>query len=280
MFAAGGFMCKSFGWPSLFYIPGCLSIGWLILWAVLVSDWPEEHRWISDAEREYICASLGRPVQRTAPAIVIVAKEAPPAESKPLMTRVRSKLPFLRSVLTSPCVLALCAAHVAYDYGCYAFLTNVPSFMDEVLYFKIEANGLVSSVPYVLYWAVTTAVGYAVDLILDRKLLPLLFVRKAVTGIGLIGSAFVVCLLAFTDCTRPVWAVVILSAAVALEGFCVSGFFVNYIDVAPRYSGALIALCNTFASMCALSKAYTVYSLILIYGTVYATQYSQIFHIY
>ena len=245
-FAAGGFLCKSLGWPALFYIPGGLSIIWLASWTVLVADSPEKHRWISIAERDYILVSQGRSLRQST--FDCEAKSAGPIK-KSLDAQWRRALIFLRHLVSSPCVLALCAAHVACDYGDYTFLSNIPSFMDEVLYFNIEANGVLSAVPYLIYWGVISAVGFAVDHILDHKMLPLLLVRKAVTAIGLVGPAIVVCLLALTDCTQPVWAIIILSAAVSLVGFCVSGFYVNYMEVAGRYSGATFAFGNSIGSM-------------------------------
>lgn len=53
-FSLGGFMCKSWGWPMLFYVFGSFSLLWLVLWFFVVSDKPDDHPWISRAERDYI----------------------------------------------------------------------------------------------------------------------------------------------------------------------------------------------------------------------------------
>jgi ACS family sodium-dependent inorganic phosphate cotransporter-like MFS transporter 5 len=58
-----------------------------------------------------------------------------------------------------------------------------------------------------------------------------------------------VCLLALTDCSRPVFALIILSLAVAFQGFCFSGCFVNYMEVAPRYAGTIFAIGNSLGSI-------------------------------
>ena len=136
-FSAGGYICKLLGWAALFYIPGGISIVWLALWTALVANDPAQHRFISDAERDYILASQGRTKQRTAR-----AADASSSASKPLSlaARVRAVWPLLRNVITSPCVLALCVANVAFDYGGYTFLTNIPSFMDEVRVFTYSGH--------------------------------------------------------------------------------------------------------------------------------------------
>ena len=243
-FAAGGFICKTVGWFALFYIPGVISLVWLVLFQVLAADTPEKHRWISASEQAYIRASKKQRDLQKGPAL-----EQNSNSARPLRNRTHSRWNLICSVVTSPCVLALWATHVVSDLCDFTFASNIPSFIDEVLYLNIETNGLFSALPYVFYWAVITGLGFAVDLLLTRKLLPLLFVRKAVNTIGLTVSVAVVCLLALTDCSHPVWALVILIVAVSFQGFCYSGFMVNYVEVAPRYDGILYAIGNTLSAL-------------------------------
>lgn len=51
-------IATSYGWRSTFVITGVLGFGWLVLW-LLVYRLPEEHPWISDAERAYIVEGRG-----------------------------------------------------------------------------------------------------------------------------------------------------------------------------------------------------------------------------
>jgi ACS family sodium-dependent inorganic phosphate cotransporter-like MFS transporter 5 len=53
----GGFLCVygfGGGWPSIFYIFGIVGIVWFVLWMILAAKSPEDHRFISDKERDYI----------------------------------------------------------------------------------------------------------------------------------------------------------------------------------------------------------------------------------
>jgi hypothetical protein len=42
------------GWEAVFYIHGGLASIWLVLWAVLVTDTPNQNRFISDKEKHFI----------------------------------------------------------------------------------------------------------------------------------------------------------------------------------------------------------------------------------
>lgn len=45
-------------WPSIFYLFGSIGIAWVITWALIGGDSAATHRYISDAERNYITASV------------------------------------------------------------------------------------------------------------------------------------------------------------------------------------------------------------------------------
>jgi ACS family sodium-dependent inorganic phosphate cotransporter-like MFS transporter 5 len=42
------------GWPSIFYMNGTFMVIWLVVFAVLASDSPNTHRFITTEEKNYI----------------------------------------------------------------------------------------------------------------------------------------------------------------------------------------------------------------------------------
>ena len=53
----GGVLCSSDifgGWPSVFYIPGIITVAWTVCWFLLVFDSPDEHPRITREEKEYL----------------------------------------------------------------------------------------------------------------------------------------------------------------------------------------------------------------------------------
>ena len=160
----------------------------------------------------------------------------------------RLKFPIL-DVLMSPAVWALWICHICFDWGAYAFFTTIPTFMKQVLFFDIEKNGLLSAVPYLLLWILITVTGLVVDYVLGRKWVTIFWARKILSGTGMIAPALILLLLWFTDCTMPTMAVVIFTFGVALTGLNFSGFIVNYMDIATKYTGILFAIANTTSSL-------------------------------
>lgn len=59
MLAISGYLASSFmGWPSIFYFSGAATILWCVMWWWLGSNAPQDNRWISASEMEYIQTSL------------------------------------------------------------------------------------------------------------------------------------------------------------------------------------------------------------------------------
>lgn len=57
-----GYLCNGTfmgGWPAIFYLSGIVGCVWFVLWALLIYETPESHRYISSRELEYITKGQG-----------------------------------------------------------------------------------------------------------------------------------------------------------------------------------------------------------------------------
>ena len=54
--------------------------------------------------------------------------------------------------------------------------------------------------------------------------------------------------LAYLDHTRTVLAIALLTVGVAISGSAYSGYLINHIDLAPKYSGTLFGISNCIAA--------------------------------
>ncbi len=116
-FSLGGYLCVNGfdgGWPSIFYVFGIIGIVWTVLWLALTAKSPADHHFISEKEREYIIANTKK------------------------SSTQQNKTPWL-GIVKSASFWGLVFAHFSSNFGTYLFLTQLPTYMKEVLKFDIKA---------------------------------------------------------------------------------------------------------------------------------------------
>ncbi|XP_067685982.1 sialin-like [Haliotis asinina] len=236
IFPVGGYLCAygfDGGWPSVFYVIGSVGFIWCVFWSIFASNSPADCPRISEIERKYIEYSVG-PLRK--------GKQITP----------------WKSIFTSRAVWAIIVAHVCGNYGIYMLLTQLPTYMKDVLKFDIKANGLFSMLPYLCFWLLITVSGTLADLLISRNILSVAWTRKLMTCIGTIAPALFLIGTGYMDCTQQTGAVVMITAAVGLCGFHFSGHFINHGDIAPRYAGTIFGITNTAATVPGILAPYVV----------------------
>lgn len=226
-----GFLCKygfDGGWPSIFYILGLAGLVWCAAWMYMVSDRPSNHPRISAEERDYIInaveASMGKQTD------------------KPMAT------PWSK-ILTSKAVWACWIGHFAGDWGAYTMLVSLPSFLKDVLGFDLSALGIVSAIPYIAYFLVINVGGILSDYIRSHKILSTLNTRRAAMLIALLGQGLFLVLSGYCGCGQEVLVIVFITAGMAISGLQYSGFVVNYLDIAPPFSGTVMGMGNPLSCL-------------------------------
>jgi len=235
MLSVSGYIASSsLGWPSTFYIPGCVGIVWAFVWLYLCSSTPAQHPSITLMERRYI-ESSGQ-ARRPSDA----GREEQP----------RPPTPWLR-ILTSGPFLVLVLAHCANNWGFWTLLTEIPTFMKNVLGMDIKNNGPLSALPYFAMILLTCVFIWLSDALKQRgTVIPLGFSRKFFNTLGmwlpmlaLIGLGYI------TEGEANVrLAIGLLTTAVATNSATYLGFHVNHIDLSPNYAGTLMGITNCAAN--------------------------------
>lgn len=225
----GGYLCQygfDSGWPSIFYIFGLLGIIWFVLWMLLASATPKDHRFISSKERDYI----------------IDQTSASTSEKEPI-------LKVARLVFSSKSFYGVMIAHTTSNFGTYLFLTQLPTYMKEILKFDIKSNGTLSALPYIAFWLVTVVSSILGDTLIQSCKLSKTTVRKIFNTLGFIIPMGAVIGLAFVTCEMPYLGVGILVIGLSSTGFSYGcGFMVNYNDIAGSYAGLMFGIANTFGT--------------------------------
>lgn len=114
MLAISGVIASSaMGWPGIFYCSGAVGILWTFVWFWYGSNSPSECVFISKEE----CAFL---------------------ESSPGQTHGKLTVPWSHILKSRP-LYALLIAHCAQNWGFWTLLTEIPSYMKNVLDFDIKS---------------------------------------------------------------------------------------------------------------------------------------------
>ena len=139
----------------MFYVHGVLSCVWCLLWLGLVTDTPQQHRFISEEERKLILDSQQDSSKDGATAAV----------------------PW-RQILGSRPFLALTLAHLCNNCGWYMLLVELPLFAKTGLKADMELITLLASLPFLANWLWSLAFSRALDTLRSRGRLTTLNVRQ------------------------------------------------------------------------------------------------------
>ncbi|XP_072293168.1 sialin [Eucyclogobius newberryi] len=219
-----GEICFYLDWTYVFYLFGAVGLLWFVLWALLVSNSPNDHPRISEQERLYINSSL-----------------------KNELSTSTDHIPW-RSIVTSVPLLAIVVAHFSYNWTFYTLLTLLPTYMKDVLGFSIKENGFLSAFPYIGCAMLAVLSGQLADYLRETRHCDTVKVRKAFSLVGMVGPAIFLVAAGYTGCNYTL-ALTFLTISSSLGGVCASGFNINHLDIAPSFAGILLGITNTFATI-------------------------------
>jgi ACS family sodium-dependent inorganic phosphate cotransporter-like MFS transporter 5 len=106
------------GWSLNFYFFGILGLIWTCAFYLLGSDTPEKNKFVRRGEREYLSAYLVKPI----------------TDNKTTKTTT----PWSK-ILTSRIVITLNLCCLCYNWGLYLYLTQIPSYVRDVLKFDVKS---------------------------------------------------------------------------------------------------------------------------------------------
>ncbi len=90
----------------------------------------------------------------------------------------------VKKMLKTKAFYGVLIAHTTSNFGTYLFLTQLPTYMKEVLRFDIKSNGGLSALPYIAFWLVTIVSSVVGDHLIKKNILSKTAVRKIFNSIG------------------------------------------------------------------------------------------------
>lgn len=210
------------GWPSVFYLTGLLGVVWCIFWILLASGSPEKHKFISAEEKYHI----------------ITSRDA--------IFSVHKPVPWL-SILTSRGVWLCAFVKFCASWTFYTLLTELPSYLSNVLHFDIQKDGYMNASIYLGQAFVGILCGCLADRLRKKEVLSVTAIRKTFEGIGLCAVSVGLVGLTFARCNW-VAAYVMLLLSNTCAGVLYGGDAVLPIDLAPDFAGAVMGLTNCISN--------------------------------
>ncbi|KAH8415363.1 hypothetical protein KR222_005120 [Zaprionus bogoriensis] len=252
------------GWPSAFYIFGLLGMLWFVCWMYLVYDRPSEHPRISRKERAYIERSLQlhEEVQEEEEEAEHLQREThqqpeqAPREQAEQQRQADAPIPW-GSLLTSVPLWAILLTQCGQSWAFYTQLTELPTYMSNILHFDIQSNALLNAVPSLTAWFMGIACSALADWMLARRYITQLnsyklwnSISSVVPSLGLIGIIYVGC--------DWVWVTFMLAGVGSLGGAVYAGNQMNHIALSPKYAGTMYGITNSAANICGFLAPYVI----------------------
>ncbi|XP_046580036.1 sialin-like [Haliotis rubra] len=156
-------------------------------------------------------------------------------------------MPPWMKIFKSPPFWALLTAHISQTWIETTITTFIPMYMNDVLKFKIEENGLLSSLPFIGRFLGGIVTAYIADLMQSKAVMKTTYTRKMFQTIGSVIPASLLIGVSYLNTDQRVMAVGLLTLTMTVNSTTIASFRVNHLDIAPRYSGQIMGFTQTFA---------------------------------
>lgn len=177
----------------------------------------------------------------------ISKKELLEIQSNSTVSRRNKKMPW-KAILTSGPVWATCGVKFFFSFGFYTFLTKLPSYLEVVLHFPIQQNGLINALVYLMNAIGLVSSGYLSDVMIRKKYFSVTAVRKGFETVSILGASSCMLAVPLIGCDSGT-AIVLLAIATGFMGIVGGGDNSIILNLAPDYAAPLFGLTNGMAAV-------------------------------
>ena len=248
-------------WEAPFWVFGLVGLGWLLAWLVFVESSPNSKPESTDqAETLYFDEDRNADDSDD-------DEEAKNCLSDPESiphSRSSMSIPF-KQIFQSASVWAYFVNHFCYNWTFYFLLTYLPKYLNYTVGIEFEKAGLVAIIPYLGLYVFSVIGGKVsgkfisllklfltqlIDFFIKRNV-SVDKVRRGVQLIGfLIPSVFLLILtqldIASIESQIPL---ILIIVTISISGTAVCGFATNPLDLSPQFSGIIVGIGNTLATL-------------------------------
>jgi sugar phosphate permease len=144
-----GWIVAHYSWRGLFFFEGIVSLALVFVWLPLITDRPEEAKWISEEERDYLVTTLA----------------AEKAESRAAFKTSRHGKSSYVQLFKNQSLWLMVGIYFCYTTGLYGYLIWLPTLLKNLTHASLTNVGWLSAPPL----AVAVAGVYLFGALSDRK---------------------------------------------------------------------------------------------------------------
>ncbi|XP_067126495.1 sialin-like [Centruroides vittatus] len=227
-----GYICEDIGWPFSFYTFGICGIVFSLCVMFIVYDRPQEHPRISDKELTFLNESVTN----------IASGET------------KLNIPW-KQILTSRTVFILAMTKICLGFGYFTILTKIPSYLEIILHFSIQKNGIMSALIYSVDCIAMFISGFVADFMKSRKYLSITNIRKICETIATFGPAACILAISFLGC-ESTNVIICLMVGMGCFGFSASDDIAIALDLAPEFAGVIFGLTDSLYNAAGIFSPY------------------------
>ncbi|TKR73971.1 hypothetical protein L596_021206 [Steinernema carpocapsae] len=227
-----GVLCTSkFGWPSVYYLHGLVSMILFSTFVLYHRNSPHKHSFVGPLELRKV--SVGKLATFNGPIKVKVSKKVPVA-----------------AMYRDPAIWAILVAAYGNFMGTQLSLQFMPTYINKVLFYPVEQTGLASAISPIIMFFVKIVAGQSSDQIkfLSNNLKLRIYNSLAMGGMGV----FFIVLGFLNPKSQKSLCLMTLIASTCILGFNSGGFFKSSQMVSRQHSHFTLANISFLNCVCML----------------------------
>ncbi|EDW03180.1 GH11095 [Drosophila grimshawi] len=218
-----GLMLHAFHWSVTLYVFAIVTAIWFIIFIFLCSSEPSSHLCIKPKEMAYL------------------------DEEIPKKSGNKVPIPW-KEIMLSKEMFAVIVSQIGHDWGYFVMISCLPKYMANVLQFSVRSNGIVTALPFIAMFLSTLLFGHVADWIIRSGKLTITVERKLFTIIGAFFPGLFMVLASYAGCNKTL-VVTLFTISMFVMGPYYSGQKLTPLDMAPSYSGTIMAITNGLGSL-------------------------------
>ena len=217
-----GALIHKYGWPSMFYVPGIVSVIMAIVFTLLVRSKPDKHPFVSKAELQAIREGRDSETETEADSGV--------------------SIPWCK-ILTNKSVLSVALFQFSTFWILTILSTSLPKYLDEILAFDITSNGVINGVLQWLQVIPLTLFGFISEIMIQKGWLSRTMTRKLFSLLTGAAAGFCVLLVPSAGC-NPTTLIIIVFIGSFLCGFTSASDTPIPSEMTSKFPAAVFAFLN------------------------------------